>query len=43
MNGRLFEVADNGLQLGEPWMCTFFRQIAVMYQYGELTINRIRI
>jgi hypothetical protein len=28
-------MAYNVLHLGEPWMCTYFRQDAVMYQYGE--------
>jgi len=30
------KLTANVLQLGEPKHSTYFRQIAVMYQYGEL-------
>jgi hypothetical protein len=32
-------IGYNVTQLGESKHSTYFRQIAVMYQYGELTIN----
>jgi hypothetical protein len=32
---KLKQIAYNDPQLGEPKHSTYFRQIAVMYQYGE--------
>ncbi len=35
-SGVGFGIDGNVMQLGEPWKCTYFRQDAVMYQYGEI-------